>query len=121
GGLLFPFIIHYLSAPLPPAVFGHFLVSFTLSGLIALTYSFFGVQYLVIRVFYPRLWVDVQDVQDTIRSELGSVAGRLRVFQLLAGSIPLVGAVLMVGVGPETSGYRTFRLLVTALIVLGMI
>jgi serine/threonine protein kinase len=120
GGLLFPLLIHFLTGPVSTQVFGHFLVSFTLSGLIALTYSFFGVTYLVVRVFYPRLWVSAQDVQETIRSELGSVARRLRLFQLLAGTIPLAGAVLMVAVGPETSGYRTFRLLVTALIVLGM-
>jgi hypothetical protein len=78
------------------------------------------VSYLVLRVFYPRLWVDSQDVQDTIRLELRPVADRIRLFQWLAGSIPLAGAVLMVAVGPETSGYRTFRLLVTSLIILGM-
>ncbi len=42
---------------------------------------------------------------------------------MLAVLIPLLAAVLMVGVGPEEftkAGYRTFRLLVTALIALGM-
>jgi hypothetical protein len=48
---------------------------------------------------------------------------RLWLFQLLAVLIPLAGAALLVGVGPEQftpSAYRTFRLLVAALLALGM-
>jgi hypothetical protein len=48
------------------------------------------------------------------------VGRRLRRFQLLAGVIPLSAAVLMVAGGPEVGGDRTFRLLVTGLILLGM-
>jgi eukaryotic-like serine/threonine-protein kinase len=120
GGILFPVIIHGSSGPVPGAVFGHFLLSFALSGLIALTYAFFGVQFIALRIFYPRLWVDSTNLGETIRRELGPVENRLRLFQLLAGAIPLAGAVLMVAVGPEISGYRTFRLLVTSLLLLGM-
>jgi serine/threonine protein kinase len=120
GGMVFPLAIVWLAGPVDAEVFGHFVVSFTLSGLIALTYSFFAVQFMALRVFYPRLWVDGRDFGPTTRAELGSVAPRLRAFQLLAGVIPLAGAVLLIGVGPETSGYRTFRLLATALIALGM-
>jgi serine/threonine protein kinase len=120
GGVLFPLWIHYLAGPLPPAVFGHFLISFTLSGLIALTYSFFGVEALVLRVFYPRLWLECSDIVETIRLELGRAARRIHIFQLLAGVIPLVGAVLMVAGEPEISGGRIYRLLVTALIMTGM-
>jgi hypothetical protein len=120
GGALFPLALAVFAGPLDVEVFGHFAVSFTLSGLIALTYTFFAVQFLVLRVFYCRLWADGQGLGAAARAELGALGPRLRWFQLLAGLIPLVGAVLMVGVGPEISGYRTFRLLVTALLVLGM-
>jgi hypothetical protein len=125
GGLLFPLGLHWLSPdPVSPAVFGHFLVSFTVSGLIALTYSVFAVQFLVLRVLYPRLWLDAQDLRPTARAELRGLERRLGLLQFLAVLIPLAGAVLMVGVGPEaftpSGGYRTFRLLVTALIALGM-
>jgi hypothetical protein len=120
GGMVFPLAIAWLAGPVDGEVFGHFVVSFTLSGLIALTYSFFAVQFMALRVFYHRLWVDGRDFAEAARAELGSVAPRLRAFQLLAGVIPLAGAVLLIGVGPETSGYRTFRLLATALIALGM-
>jgi hypothetical protein len=120
GGLLFPLAIFLFAGPVGIEVFGHFALSFTVSGLIALTYSFFAVQFLVLRVFYCRLWVDGRDFGPAARAELGALGPRLRLFQALAGMIPLVGAVLLVGVGPEISGYPTFRLLVTALLVLGM-
>src|SRR5262249_37451565 len=44
---------------------------------------------------------------------------RLHFFQFLAGLIPLVAAVLMVSLGPEAMT-RSFRLLITVLILLGM-
>ena len=120
GGLFFPLAISCLAGPVGAEVFGHFAVSFTVSGLIALTYSFFAVQFAVLRVFYCRLWADGQDFGVTARREVGSLGPRLRRFQLLAGMIPLAGAVLMVGVGPEIARERTFRLLLAALIALGM-
>src|SRR4029077_3682008 len=61
GGLVFPLGIHLMAGPIDPAVYGHFLISFTMSGLIALTYTFFGIQLMVLRVIYPQLWVDAQD------------------------------------------------------------
>jgi hypothetical protein len=121
GGIIFPIAISLRAGPVGPDVFGHFLVSFTISGLIALTYSFFGVQYAALRIFYPRLWSDASGIPQTASIELAPVAVRLRLFQVLAGVIPLAGAILLVGGGPATSADLTFRLLLTALITLGMI
>ncbi|HZU37802.1 MAG TPA: serine/threonine-protein kinase [Gemmataceae bacterium] len=124
GGVLFPVAIGAAAGPLPSEVYGHFAVSFTISGLIALTYSFLAVQFLVLRVFYPRFWVDARNLREKAAAELAGVGRRLGWVQLLAGLIPLTGAVLMVVVGPEqeaTSDYATFRVLVTALIALGMV
>jgi eukaryotic-like serine/threonine-protein kinase len=123
GGILFPLGLHILSGPIGLDVFGHFVLSFTLSGLIALTYSFLAMQFLVLRVLYPRFWIDAANLHETVRFELGTLDRRLGLFQFLAVLIPLAGAVLMIGVGPETfqeGEYRTFRLLVTILIALGM-
>jgi hypothetical protein len=123
GGLLFPLGLHAWGGPVRPEAFAHFLISFTVSGLIALTYSLFAVQFVTTRVLYPRLWADPQGVRATARAELDGLDRRLWLFQLLAVLIPLAGAALMVGVGPEQftpSGYRTFRLLVAALLALGM-
>jgi serine/threonine protein kinase len=120
GGIVFPLAIDWCAGPVGAEVFGHFLLSFTVSGLIALTYSYFAVQFMVLRVFYCRLWVDGEGFRQTARAEIGAPGSRLRRFQLLAGTIPLVGAALLIGVGPEVSADRAFRLLVASLLVLGM-
>jgi serine/threonine protein kinase len=123
GGVLFPLGIAVLAGPLGLDVFVHFLVSFTISGLIALTYSFLAFDYLVLRVLYPSLWSNARDLRSLARTELRGQGRRLRWAQLLAVLIPLAAAVLMIGVSPEEfsqAEYRTFRLLVTALIALGM-
>jgi hypothetical protein len=78
-------------------------------------------QLIVLRGLYPSLWVDGRDVHATIRQELMAAGLRLRLCQLLAGGIPLVAAVVMVMAGPELSGLRAFRVLVTALVILGMV
>jgi hypothetical protein len=122
GGVLFPLAISWVSGPLRPEAFGHFFLSFTIFGLIAMTNSVSGVQFVVLRVLYPRLWGDGQELRRLSSVELRWVEWRLRALQLLAGVVPLVGTILMVGVGPEQftpAGYRDFRLLVTALIILG--
>jgi serine/threonine protein kinase len=119
GGLLFPLGLEIFAGPVPAEVFGHFLVSFTISGLIALTYCYFAVQFVVLRVFYPHLWVDGQGMAETARAELRLLDRRLRVFQLCAGLIPLAGAALMISVAPEQFTV-IFRLLTTGLIALGM-
>jgi hypothetical protein len=61
GGLIFPAAVSLVAGHVGLDVFGHFLISFTVSGLIALTYSFFGVQYAALRIFYPKLWTDAAD------------------------------------------------------------
>jgi serine/threonine protein kinase len=123
GGLLFPLVLHAVAGPVPLQVFGHFLFSFTISGLIALVYSVFGVQLVVLRVLYQQLWSDARGLRARTRAELTSLDRPLRVLQLLAGSIPLLAAAVMLEAGPEdfsASSYRTFRWLVTGLIALGM-
>jgi serine/threonine protein kinase len=123
GGLLFPLGLWFLAGACEAAVFEHFLLSFTISGLIALTYSVFAVEYLVLRVLYPHWWLDGREFRRRAREEVRPVARRLVLLQLLAGLIPLTGAVLMVGVGPDefATGYQGFRVLVTLLIALGMV
>jgi hypothetical protein len=107
------------SDPVSPELVGHFLISFWIAGLIAATYSFFAVQFIALRILYPRLWVDARGMGETAASELASIEPRLRTFQLLAALIPLAGATLLIGLGPEDLS-RNVRLLVAALIVSGM-
>jgi hypothetical protein len=124
GGVLFPLALHLWTGPIGFDVFGHFLISFSVSGLIALTYSFLAMQFVVLRVLYPSVWIDARDLRATARTELRGLDLRLALCQFLAVLIPLAGALLMIGVGPESfqaADYRTFRFLVTALIALGMV
>jgi serine/threonine protein kinase len=118
GGLLFPFAIDRCAGPIRAAVYGQFLISFTIAGLIALTYSVLGVQFVVLRILYPRLWGDGQELRLRAGSELAALGPRLWGLQLLAGLIPLAAAALLVDTGPEQS-YHDFRLLVIGLIGLG--
>jgi hypothetical protein len=122
GGLVFPLFIDRMAGPLNGGILEHFLICCTISGLIALTYSYFAAQFVVLRFYYPILWLDAPDVKATARAELAGRDLQMTWFQTLAVLIPLAAAVLMIGVGPEefADGYGTFRALVTALIALGM-
>jgi len=123
GAVIFPLVLETWSGPVPWQEQAHLCISFVISGLIALTYSFLFVQCHTVCVFYRLLWIDVRDFHRRAAVELEPVGRRLRLFQVLAGLIPLCGAALMVGIGPQeftAAEYRSFRFLVTGLIALGL-
>ena len=107
---------HLARRPCRPGFGAHFVASFWLSGLIALAYSLCGVQYVVVRVLYPGMWRNVRGFTETARRELAPVTKQLNRVQLIAGSIPLFAAIVMLILGDTAN----FRLLVTGLILLGM-
>src|SRR5207244_4282559 len=101
-------------------VYAHFLISFLISGLIALTYSYFAFQYIVLRILYPLLWADARGAAATVRAELRRAGVGISWFQAFAVLIPLAGAVLLVGIGAEgleSGSERIFRMLVAGLIM----
>jgi len=118
GAVVFPLGLDLLSEPISLAGSWHFFVSFVLSGLIALTYAYFGVLVVVLRVLYPQLWSNPAGSKVQAQKELAPLGRRMRFFQALAVLIPLTGAVLLIGVGPEQLSV-SFRVLVVGLIVLG--
>lgn len=120
GGIIFPLVIELGAPPLGPRLAGHFFVSFFVSGLIALAYSLCGAQYVVLRAFYPAMWRDVRSFSETARNELAPMSTRFRYTQFLAVSIPLLAAVLLLGLGGESPGPK-FRWLVVGLILLGIV
>jgi serine/threonine protein kinase len=124
GGLFFPLALHAMAGPVPPTVYVHFIVSFTLSGLIAIAYSTILMELLVVRVLYPGLFLDARGLHDKARRELRHEERWLAWLQFLAVLIPIAGAGLMLGVGPEQftpAYYQGFRVLVTALLAAGML
>jgi hypothetical protein len=132
GGVLFPFLIDMLSGLDDKGVYLHFAASFTLSGLIAIAYSYCGVHYVVLQVLYPKMWRDPRNFQERARQELTWMPTRHWLIFLLAGSIPLLAAItfsfdqsLMVGltalglVGYEIARAATQRLTQTLVAVTG--
>lgn len=120
GGVLFPMVIDWMAGPIPTSVYAHFIVSFTLSGLIAVAYSFCGLQYIGLRIFYPRFWSDATGFRQTAREELAGTRWRLGLIQRLASLIPLVAALLIL-VSASDEQAAKFRVLGVGLICLGII
>jgi eukaryotic-like serine/threonine-protein kinase len=120
GGIVFPLAITLFSQSLSASNWGHLFISFSLSGLIAATYSMHFVEWVTLCVTYPRLWCDRQGFRATAAAELQSVPAYLRLLQVMAGMIPLISALLMIFVGPLELRDPYFRGLVGGLIILGM-
>jgi len=122
GGIVFPLVLTMVSGSLPPAAWSHLLISFVLSGLIAATYSTYFVEWITLCVVYPELWCDRQQLRATAAAELRTTPGLLTLLQIMAGLIPLIGAVLLMFLGPQklrVEEYRPFCFLVISLIILG--
>lgn len=120
GGVLFPLGIHLAAPELSVRIAWHFFVSFTLSGVIALAYSLCGAQFVVLRALYPGMWRNTRSFGDTVQCELEPMAARLKYIRVLAGSIPLLAALVLLGLSGNAE-QATFRWLVMALIVLGWV
>jgi serine/threonine protein kinase len=122
GGVVFPLVLQFAAGPLAPTIFGHFVIDFAISGLVAVTYSYFGAEAILLRVLYPRFLAGEPRPHESAREELRGVSSRIYVAQTFAGVIPLIGATLLVVIGPaEVGSYGMFRVLVVFLIALGMV
>lgn len=124
GMVFFPLGLHILAGPLTWQDVAHFQLSILLSGLIALTYSSLGVLCLTVSVFYPALWVDPRQFRAQAEKEVRRFRFLLRTIPLLAGAIPLIGAILLIGASPDAESRANnvkFRILTVGLIMMGMI
>ena len=99
GGIIFPLAIAFTTPTLKLDVAAHFLVSFWMSGLVALAYSLCGVEFVVLRGLYPGLWRDARNFTETAREELSTFPRQLNRIELLAVSIPLVAAIVFLMFG----------------------
>jgi hypothetical protein len=126
GGIVFPTVLTLASRSLELSQWIHLLVSFTLSGLIAATYSMYLVQWLSLCVVYPRLWYDRQHFLSTAAVELRTVPRYLWFLQVMAGLIPSIAAVLLIwnsipdpSIPTPEHANQSFQLLAIGLIILG--
>jgi hypothetical protein len=119
GALFFPSMLRLLGdGPVQPYTFLKFAFSFVLSCTISLTYSVIGVRFAVLRVLYPDLLVQTNGLTETTRREVSLKWHHLPA--LLAGLIPLAGAVILVVLGEQELDLP-YRVLLVSLIGLGML
>jgi hypothetical protein len=132
GGFVFPLVFLLIRKPSDPVfpmeLAAHFLVSFLLSGLIAMAYSMCGVEFIVLRCLYPGLWRDAKNFADTAKDELQPVHKQLNRIELFAVMIPLISSIVFLMLGDngleavrDARGIPAFKLIVAALIVLGIL
>lgn len=123
AAFFFPVMLDTFRGPVENWVYVHFFVSFLISALIALTYSFLFAQYILIRVVYPRAWRGCHDIMVQSRRELAPIRGRMRFFHSLAGFIPLISALTLLFLEPPGAAAESsiYRALLCALIINGMV
>ncbi len=122
GLVLFPACLHYLGGGLSPTSIGHFVVAFVLAYGIALAYSFLFHEWVVLRAIYPLYFPGCEKVADTASKELRAVPKNVRAACVMASFIPLVGAIVLILVGPDKvdlDDYRMFRSIAATLIFMG--
>ncbi len=119
GGVVFPLALTDWHAGADWGQYGHFTVSFIVSGLIAMTYSFLGVQAVVVRGLLPRL-MHAEQTAEQRRSDAATLTADLNWAPLVAAAVPLTAAVVQLVFAPLELTIA-FRAVVTGLIVAGMI
>src|SRR5262249_47428816 len=104
-----------------------YFASFLIAGLIAMTYTEFVDEFLLLCVAYPVLWTDPRAPRQVARAELLPLERRLRIYQALSVVIPLAMGLALIagllGAGAEqraSSEYQLFLLLVLVLLGLGI-
>jgi serine/threonine protein kinase len=119
GALAFPLAIDLAAGPLPPAVYGHFAVSFAMGGVIGMVFSYLTLQYVVFRALLPRLGNPDTHTPARMWAEVRPLTAAFGLLVSLACAVPLVGAVMLLTLDRDTMTLG-FRLLVVKLIGLGV-
>lgn len=146
GALLFPWLLSVFGQSPSPNQWLHYAISFTIAGLIATTYSYAFVLYVVVCHGYRVCWQTASQYRSRAREELTGLENQISWVAIFAGVLPLAAAVLLLAMGipslqqPDTglmevdqlqeeiklmadheAQMRSLHTLVMALIVLGAI
>ena len=111
----YPISLHLMLGDVPTELYGHFLASLALCGLIAAAYPFFGVSFVAVRCFYPSLvqWESMSR-EDVVA--LQRLSRQTWLHLVLAASVPMVAVVILV-----VSGHHENRFALVALAAGGTI
>ena len=123
GAVFFPLGLQVLAGPIKSTTAMHLVGSILLSGTVAITYCVVGLQLVALRIYYPALWSSAEQLREKARRELKFEDRWLRLSQTLAGVLPLLSAIFLVGLGPTAMfgwQYRFYQCMVIVLIALGL-
>ncbi len=99
GAILFPKLLSsFGDSALPSKDTFHLFVSFVIAGLIATTYSYAIVLYIVVCHGYRACWQTASHYRDRVRYELGRSQTLIRRLSILAGVLPLAAAALLLAI-----------------------
>lgn len=121
--LVLPIGMHMIEADMTWQHWTHLAVAVSLSFLLATTYSFMAMEYVIVLYFLPQGWLSAARFVNAAHDELMSSQFRARYFQVAAGCVPLAASVLVLILGPEAFAiheYAPFRILMSCLILLSM-
>ncbi len=122
GAVLYPWVIQSQAGALGGKVIFHFVVSFCLSWLIGLSYSYLFHQYIVLRDLYPRFWIGSSDDRRFRSASLVQATSLTRLCLSLCILVPLGGALLVLQAGQvaPVESFAAFKRLVSVLIFMGI-
>ncbi len=112
-------MIDLFAGPLPWQTYAHYVVSFTLAGLIGVVFSYLGLAYVVFRALLPHLGDPDTYTPARGAAEVQTLTSPFGLLVMLASGVPLVGAVLLLTLSDATFTLG-FRVLVACLIGAGV-
>lgn len=121
GALVFPATLDLMSGPVQVEIYGHFIVSFLLSWLVALTYGFVFIDYYTIRFVYMKMWSTASELRDS-QAELEMFRKRMANCQRIAALVPMLAAISMLYSAKPTDDFVWFKLqtFISLFILMGM-
>lgn len=126
GIVVFPLGLWFMAGVDLPEAFVHFTLNFVTSALLAMTYSYLGMSWLVASVVWPRHWLFPRQFDShAVSRELGHFSGGLRKARLASAVVPLLSCILLilsshVEAPNFLDHFDQFRLLLILLIGLGL-
>jgi len=103
AGIAYPVSFAMAGAELPASGFVHFLGSLIICGLIATAYPFFGATWYSVHVLYPAM-LQKSGPKPGDRENVRGLRRRLRIYLVMAASIPMLAISAVTFVSMETMG-----------------
>ena len=113
AGIVFPISMQLTVRDLPTEFFVHFLLSQTLCGLIAVSYPYFSLSYVVMRAIYPAFLANSELTAEDTR-QLNQLNFWLGIALILAGVIPFLSIFLILVLGSGTGNKLALEVLSAA-------